>query len=167
MLEYDKTQANGTVVRHDGYFRDDEDGHFAEWRYILSATYKNGLWNAQIEYRSIDEVTEFGSDLAGSCVDTNGATTQEGVNVGLTYVNASGGYASTNLGDFVRKIDSASYVDLYGSYDFSDGNIVFVGIDDLFDEEPSSSVDGFNDNTDVRTFDTVGRYYYVGFKVTL
>lgn len=167
LLEYDKTQANGTVVPHDGFFRDDEDGHFAEWRYILLATYENGPWNAQIDYRFIDEVTEFGSDLAGSCVDTNGATTQEGVNVGLTCVNASSGYASTNLGDFVRTIDSASYVDLYGSYDFSDGNIVFVGIDNLFDEEPPLSVDGFNDNTDVRTFDTVGRYYYVGFKVTL
>ena len=29
---YDKTQANGVVTPHAGYFRDDEDGHFAEFR---------------------------------------------------------------------------------------------------------------------------------------
>ena len=68
LLEYDKTQANGVVVPHDGFFRDDEDGHFAEWRYILSATYAYESWSAQIDYRFIGEVTEFGQDLLGSCV---------------------------------------------------------------------------------------------------
>jgi outer membrane receptor protein involved in Fe transport len=164
LLEYDKTQANGVVTPHDGFFRDDEDGHFAEWRYILSATYAYGPWNAQVDYRFIDEVTEFGQDLVGSCVDASGATSQAGGNVGLVCVNSSSAYATTNLGDFVRTVDSASYVDVYGSYDFSEGKLVYAGIDNLFNEEPPLSVDGFNDNTDVRTFDTIGRYYYVGFK---
>ena len=167
LLEYDKTQANGTVVPHDGFFRDDEDGHFAEWRYILSATYAYGPWSAQVDYRFIDEVTEFGSDLVGSCVDANGATSQEGVNVGLVCVNSSSSYASTNLGDFVRTVDSASYIDVFGSYDFSEEISIYAGIDNLLDEEPPLSVDGFNDNTDVRTFDTIGRYYYIGFKAAL
>ena len=167
LLEYDKTQANGTVVPHDGFFRDDEDGHFAEWRYILSATYAYGPWSAQVDYRFIDEVTEFGSDLVGSCVDANGATSQEGVNVGLVCVNSSSSYASTNLGDFVRTVDSASYIDVFGSYDFSEEISIYAGIDNLLDEEPPLSVDGFNDNTDLRTFDTIGRYYYIGFKAAL
>ena len=164
LLEYDKTQANGTVVPHDGFFRDDEDGHFAEWRYVLSATYAYGPWSAQVDYRFIDEVTEFGQDLVGSCVDASGATSQEGVNVGLVCVNSASQYADTNLGDFVRTVDSASYVDVFGSYDYSEGVSIYAGIDNLFDEEPPLSVDGFNDNTDVRTFDTIGRYYYIGFK---
>ena len=164
LLEYDKTQANGTVVPHDGFFRDDEDGHFAEWRYVLSATYAYGPRSAQVDYRFIDEVTEFGQDLVGSCVDASGATSQEGVNVGLVCVNSASQYADTNLGDFVRTVDSASYVDVFGSYDYSEGVSIYAGIDNLFDEEPPLSVDGFNDNTDVRTFDTIGRYYYIGFK---
>lgn len=167
LLEYDKTQANGVVVPHDGFFRDVEDGHFAEWRYILSATYAYESWSAQIDYRFIGEVTEFGQDLLGSCVDDNGVTERAGVNLGLSCVDSASAYATTNLGDYVRTVDSASYVDLYGSYNFEDKGTVFVGIDNVFDEEPPVSVDGFNDNTDVRTFDTIGRYYYLGFKVSL
>jgi outer membrane receptor protein involved in Fe transport len=55
-------------------------------------------------------------------------------------------------------------VDVFGSYDYSEGVSIYAGIDNLFDEEPPLSVDGYNDNTDVRTFDTIGRYYYIGFK---
>ena len=91
-------------------------------------------------------------------------SSQAGGNVGLTCVNSASAYAVTNLGDFVRTVDSAAYVDVYGSYDFSEGKLVYAGIDNLFNEEPPLSVDGFNDNTDVRTFDTIGRYYYIGVK---
>ncbi|MDP6537454.1 MAG: TonB-dependent receptor [Gammaproteobacteria bacterium] len=164
LREYDKTQANGTVVPHDEYFRDDEDGHFAEWRSTLSGLFEYGNFSAQIDYRFIDEVTEFGQDLVGSCVDGAGAQVQAGINVGLTCVTAGSKYASTNLGDFVRTVDDADYVDLYASYDWGENFVFYGGIDNLTDEDPPLSVDGFNDNTDVRTFDTIGRYYYVGFR---
>lgn len=166
LLEYDKTQANGTVVPHDGFFRDDEDGHFAEWRYTLSGLWEMDNWSAQVDYRFIDEVTEFGQDLVGSCVDVNGAETQPGVNVGLTCVTAGNSFASTNLGDFVRTVDSAAYLDLYASYNWSDSIIIYGGVDNALDEEPPLSVDGFNDNTDVRTFDTIGRYFYLGLRTS-
>ena len=163
LTEYDKTLADGTVVPHDGFFRDDQDGHFAEWKWTLSTTYERGPWTVQLDYRFIDEVTEFGEDLIGSCVDGNGAESTPGVNVGLTCVTAGSSYADTDLGNFVRTMDDASYVDLYASYDFEKVKL-FVGIDNATDEEPPLSVDGFNDNTDVRTFDTIGRYYYLGFR---
>jgi outer membrane receptor protein involved in Fe transport len=112
-------------------------------------------------------VTEFGQDLAGSCVDANGAQTQAGVNVGLVCVTSSSNHADTNLGDFVRTVDSASYFDLFASYEVNDRIRFFGGIDNMLDEEPPLSVDGFNDNTDVRTFDTIGRYFYIGMKASL
>ncbi len=161
--EYDKTLADGTVQEHAGFFRDGGDGHFAEWKWTLSTSYERGPWTVQLDYRFIDEVTEFGGDLLGSCVDTNGAEAIAGVNEGLTCVTAGSKYAETDLGSFVRTIDDAYYLDVYASYDFEMVK-VFVGIDNALDEEPPLSVDGFNDNTDVRTFDTIGRYYYLGFR---
>jgi len=164
---YDKTQANGVLTPHAGYFRDDEDGHFAEFRWRLGGTYERENLTVQLDYRFIDEVTEFGSDLFGSCVDTDGTTvTIPGVNRGLTCVTSSSPEAVNNLGDFQHNLDSASYVDLYAKYRFSDKVTAFAGIDNLLDEDPPVSVDGFNDNTDVRTFDTIGQYYYAGFKLT-
>ena len=161
--EYDKTLADGTVEEHAGFFRDDGDGHFAEWKWTLSGNYERGPWTVQVDYRFIDEVTEFGEDLIGSCVDSSGAVATPGVNVGLRCVSAGTRYADSALGDFVRTIDDAYYLDLYASYDFEKFK-VFAGIDNALDEDPPLSVDGFNDNTDVRTFDTIGRYYYLGFK---
>lgn len=163
LTQYDKTQANGTVVPHDGFFRDDEDGHFAEWRWTLSGTYQRGPFTLQVDYRFIDEVTEFGGDIFGSCVDTNGAQVTAGGNVGLRCVSAGTKYSDSNLGDFVRTVDDAAYVDLYASYDFEFIQL-FLGIDNALDEDPPLSVDGFNDNTDVRTFDTIGRYFYLGLR---
>ena len=81
-------------------------------------------------------------------------------------MTSSSSYAGTNLGDFTRTVDSATYLDLYGSYRFNDNLLIFVGMDNALDEDPPLSVDGFNDNTDVRTFDTIGRYYYAGLRTT-
>ena len=121
-----------------------------------------------MDYRFIDEVTEFGSDIFGSCVATDGVTvTIPGVNRGLTCVTTASPESANNLGDFQHKLESASYVDLYAKYAFTDRFTLYAGIDNLLDEDPPVSVDGFNDNTDVRTFDTIGQYYYAGFKLTL
>ena len=161
--EYDKTLADGTVEEHAGFFRDEGDGHFAEWKWTLSGMYERGPWTLQVDYRFIDEVTEFGEDLLGSCVGDDGMEQTPGGNVGLQCVTKASKYAGTDLGKFVRTIDDISYFDAYASYDFEKVK-VFAGIDNVTDEEPPLSVDGFNDNTDVRTFDTIGRYYYLGFR---
>lgn len=163
---YDKTQANGVLTPHAGYFRDDEDGHYAEFRWILSGTYERGPLTVQLDYRFIDEVTEFGSDIFGSCWDSEaGEVAFEGVNRGLRCVTPSNPESVNNLGDFQHVLDSASYVDLYAKYEISEQITLFAGIDNLLDEDPPVSVDGFNDNTDVRTFDTIGQYYYAGFRL--
>ena len=173
---YDKTQANGVLTPHAGYFRDDEDGHFAEWRWILSGSYERGDFTLQVDYRFIDEVREFGSDIFGTCWDNGdgthagdphpGVVDFEGVNRGMFCVTPSNPESLNNLGDFQHQLDSASYVDIYAKYDVSEIVTLFAGIDNLLDEDPPVSVDGFNDNTDVRTFDTIGQYYYAGFRFT-
>lgn len=165
---YDLTQANGLVLQHAGYFRDDNEGHFAEWRLGAAATAEIGPFLGSISWRWIDEVTEFGDDLVGSCVDVAGNEVTPGVNRGLTCVTASNPESVNNLGAFQRTMDGAQYFDLYTQYEFGlwervQGQ-VFFGIDNIFDEDPPFSVDGFNDNTDVRTFDTVGRYFYGGIR---
>ena len=171
LLEYDKTGADGKVVPHDGFFRDDQDGHFAELKFTLSGFYERDGLTARLDYRWIDEVREFGG--GGCWGDTNpdvnvtmlGVTTP-GQNVGLTCVTASSPYAENNLGAFTRVIDSAGYFDLHVGYVINENVNVFGGIDNLLDEDPPLSVDGFNDNTDVRTFDTIGRYMYLGVRTS-
>ena len=162
LLEYDKTGADGKVVPHDGFFRDDADGHFAELKFTLSGLYERGGLSARLDYRWIDKVREFGG--SGCWSNSKMEVTQEGVNVGLTCVTASSPYAANDLGKFTREIDSIGYIDVHANYVFNENVNVFVGIDNLLDEDPPLSVDGFNDNTDVRTFDTIGRYMYLGLR---
>ena len=60
-----------------------------------------------------------------------------------------------------RTIESRIYHDVHANLDLPDHNLILSGgIDNLMNEEPPLSLDGFNDNTDVRTFDTAGRYFY-------
>jgi outer membrane receptor protein involved in Fe transport len=165
---YDKTQANGVITPHAGYFRDDEDGHFAEFRWRLGALYERGPFTAQLDYRWIDEVTEFQTDIFGSCWDSGaGEVSFEGVNRGMFCVTPSNPESVNDLGKFQHTLDSASYVDLYMKYQINEQWTVYLGVDNLLDEEPPVSIDGFNDNTDVRTFDTIGQYYYTGIRLTL
>ncbi|MDE0644853.1 MAG: hypothetical protein OXH84_01250, partial [Gammaproteobacteria bacterium] len=59
-------------------------------------------------------------------------------------------------------VDSRLYHDFYGTLSLPAHHLVISGgIDNVLNEEPPLSLDGLNDNTDVRTFDTVGRYFYL------
>lgn len=171
--QYDVTQADGSVVEHAGFFRDDQEGHFAHWRWTAGGSYSFGPFALSTSVRYIGGVDEFGNDLLGSCVDEVGnvATVfgvyMDGKNRGLTCVTSGSAYAESNLGDYHRKVEAATYVDLYASYDFDafgTESQVYFGVDNVGNETPPYSVDGFNDNTDVRTYDTLGRYYYAGFR---
>ncbi|MCY3626843.1 MAG: hypothetical protein OXG88_04285 [Gammaproteobacteria bacterium] len=55
-------------------------------------------------------------------------------------------------------MDSRLYHDFYGTFSLPANNLVISGgIDNVLNEELPLSLDGFNDNTDVRTFDTIGQ----------
>ena len=65
---------------------------------------------------------------------------------------------------FKRTVSDRLYHDFQMAYDFDSfglTNTLLVGVDNAFDKDPPLSLDGFNDNTDVRTFDTLGRFLYV------
>lgn len=65
-----------------------------------------------------------------------------------------------------RTLEGAIYTDVNMGYKLIENVTISVGIENVFDIQPSLSFDGFNDNTDVRTFDTMGRYFYGGLKAS-
>ena len=136
LLESYKTfQADGTSLDLTGRFDDDQDGHFAEWRSNFDLVYNRDNLSLSWQMRTIGEVGETAFDWA---------TGQ----------------------DVERTLDRINYHDVQASYDLPQWSMVLSGgIDNVLDEEPPLSLDGFNDNTDVRTYDTAGRYFY--FKVTM
>ncbi|WP_158305839.1 TonB-dependent receptor plug domain-containing protein [Parvularcula bermudensis] len=166
---FDLTQANGTVVPHAGYFRDDNEGHFAKLRLNSELAYTVGGFTGSITGRFIDSVEEFGEDLFGSCVNDGGFVITPGVNAGLTCVGERSSLAASpvDVGKFHRRIEAVTYWDVYAEYLMpieQVETILYMGIDNLLDEQPPLSVDGFNDNTDVRTYDTIGRFLYGGIR---
>ncbi len=161
---YDKTESDGTITEHAGFLRDDGDGLFSEARWSSSASYEHGPFNVVASVRHIAGVSEFAGDLFGRDCETDNLP---GIDAGLSCVTAASTYGDQQAGNYFRKIDNITYLDLYGSYDFDLGNSatqVYLGVDNVLDEEPPLSVDAFNDNTDVRTYDTIGRYFYAGFR---
>jgi iron complex outermembrane receptor protein len=71
----------------------------------------------------------------------------------------------------LNNIDSVLYVDLRGSYRFSDSVSAYIGANNLFDETPPEM--GFTHkyfqqavNTNGTAFDTVGTQWYAGFTAT-
>lgn len=133
VLTHDVIQPDGTVIEHAGWFRDEQDGHFGDWKFIFGVDYRASQ-NLEFSWdlRFIDDVTEeFEDQFTGEF--------------------------------FERTLDGAIYHDLQANWRTMVGEmqtIVTLGVDNLTNEDPSFSLDGFNDNTDVRTFDTVGRFVY-------
>lgn len=164
--QYDLTQANGTVTPHAGFLRDDQEGHYAQWRWTLNTGYSIGPVQLATSVRYIDSVEEFNGDLFGrSCVDPDtGEVTYPGVNYGLTCVTDP---SAAEYGEYQRTIEAVTYFDVYASYDLDvlgTESQLYFGVDNVANEDPPYSTDAFNDNTDVRTYDTLGRYYYAGFR---
>ena len=166
--KYDKEIADGSVIPHAGFFRDDDDGYFTELRWTLGFDWEIGAFSASADIRHIGSATEFDDDFAGGCasVADDGSVSIDipAVFPGLTCVDDPN---AAEFGLFEHEIESRTYLDIFVDYDFelgSSSNNVFFGINNVADEQPPLSFDAFNDNTDVRTFDTVGRYYYAGFR---
>lgn len=131
--QHDVTQPDGTVIPHAGWFRDEQDGYFSEWRFTLGADYRRGGLRLSYDLRFIEEAEEEYGDLA------TGATIQ-------------------------RTVDGRIYHDMQLAYNMERiQTSLILGVDNLLDKDPPLSLDGFNDNTDVRTFDTVGRFIYLKF----
>lgn len=59
-----------------------------------------------------------------------------------------------------RKIHSMSYHSLSGSYQLNDSWGFRLGVDNLFDRQPPSSLTNTNINFDIATYSAIGRFYY-------
>ena len=135
VLKHDVIQLDGTVIEHAGWFRDPQaaEGHFGEWKFTVGVDYRlSQHLEMSWDLRYIDDTTEEYQDQ---------------------FTNEF----------FERTLDGAMYHDLQANWrtTLSDMQTIFtLGVDNLMNEEPSFSLSAFNDNTDVRTFDTVGRFIY-------
>ena len=135
LLEYDKTIAGGTID-HVGRFESDHDGMFAE----LKANFNLG-WS--YEEFDVNFITRY----------ISGVTEREK------------GWWTPPVGDqppgFDRDVSSNIVVDFQGSWQATEHLNVTLGVDNVFDREPPFVYSAFGANTDVSTYDVIGRYVYL------
>lgn len=130
LSEYLITRADNTTDDLTGRFSDDLDGYFTEYRSSTSVVVERDAFTFSYQMRIIGEADEEFTDFA------TGATLE-------------------------RTVEGRIYHDIHANLELPDHNMSLSGgIDNLMNEEPPLSLDGFNDNTDVRTFDTAGRYFF-------
>ena len=141
VLRHERIQPDGTVIEHAGWFRDEQDGHFGEWKFVLGVRYMlNDQFDITWDGRFIDDVTEEYKDQFDTKIVLQ------------------------------RELEGRFYHDLQANWRFGLGDVdstLTVGVDNALDEDPPFSLDGFNDNTDVRTFDTAGRFAYLRLRLAL
>lgn len=127
--KYDKTLADGTVEEYAGWYRENGDGNFPEWKANLDVGLNQDDWSVNWSTRYIDSVEE---NWTKWWTDTVGH----------------------------RKVSSQTIHDVRFTYNYS--NYVFsTGLNNVFDRDPPFAANGFNDNTDPRTYNTTGRHWYV------
>lgn len=128
--EYLINRADMTTTDLTGRFVDDLDGYFAKYRSNTRVSIKRDKLKFTYLVRTIGEAEEDFTDFLTS------STLQ-------------------------RMVEGRVYHNVYGSVTFPDhGLSLSGGINNLTNEDPPLSLDGLNDNTDVRTFDTAGRYFF-------
>lgn len=130
LSEYLIRRADETTTDLTGRFVDDLDGYFTKYRSSTSIAITRDNFEFSYQFRVIGEAEEDFTDFL------TGETLQRIVE-GRTYHNI-----------FASFVLPAHQLTLSG------------GVNNLTNEDPPLSLDGLNDNTDVRTFDTAGRYVF-------
>lgn len=136
LIEYEKAIDANHVIAHEGRFDVDNDGHFARWKSNLSADWRYEDFSASATLHYISGVTE-----------------------------AEKGWW-TNFEPFDREVASNTTVDVQGNYHWGDNITFTLGIDNLFDREPPFVFSAFGANTDVSTYDVLGRFFYTRAKLS-
>ena len=122
-------------------------GNYSRWRGLGNLAWTFGNWDAQWTTRYVHGFTVGSLDPAGLCASVGsppGSAACQFRRGAQTYHNVQLGYAYQPWGIKAR-----------------------VGVDNLFDKQPPILYQNntLNGNTDERTFDTVGRYYWASFTV--
>ena len=133
LSEYLITRADHTTTDLTGRFVDDLDGYFTKYRSSASVAATRDHFEVKYEMRIIGEAEEDFTDFL------TGSTLQ-------------------------RTVDGRIYHNIFVSLAVPELQLsISGGINNLTNEAPPLSLDGLNDNTDVRTFDTAGRYFFIRF----
>lgn len=129
--KYDSKIPGYPVIRVAGTY-DKQYGNYAEWRGTTQVGWTRGGWDAQLYWRYIDSIVLHDPDSAPG--------------------------PSPDL-----QIASQSYWDMTVGYTFdSTGTRLQVGVNNMFDNQPPIMYinNVLNANTDVNTYDTIGRYFF-------
>ena len=127
----------GNLLDYDdfaGEFADDSNGgsgHFARWRALGNLAWNMGDWSANYSVRYIHHVDEQ-------------AKYSGGLLVGVPEL----------------RVPSVTTHDIAASYTFAPNYKVTLGVDNFTDRLAPLIYGGFNGSTDVRTYDTMGRFYF-------
>ena len=126
-----------------GHF-DKTFGNFARWRGLATLDWNLGPWNAQWQTRYVGRTTVgYANGNLGPSADLCGCYTSPATPVlhdgALTYHNVSVGYNIEPINTLVQ-----------------------IGVDNVGDKQPPIYYlnNTVNANTDVNTYDTIGRYYF-------
>jgi outer membrane receptor protein involved in Fe transport len=137
----------GDVIRHmAGHYNNDPAyGNFTRWRGLGQLNWTNGPWNINYTARYIGAVTVGWDDLReGVSADPNGPERELKADAQI-YHNLALGY---NLAAYHTRLD--------------------VGVNNLFDKTPPLMYQNnvLNSNTDMNTYEPIGRYFWGRVTVT-
>jgi iron complex outermembrane receptor protein len=154
---YENTPAPGAVPQEIAGTYDRQFGNYAKWRGMATIGWSWHDLDALLTARYIDSIVLHDPAVCG--------------HVGYSCFSAAvdpAYAAANNPNDFPAwpdlKIPSATYLDLTVGYNFPTKTRVQVGVRNLNDKKPPILYQNnvTNANTDVQTYDTVGRQWFVG-----
>jgi outer membrane receptor protein involved in Fe transport len=140
---YTITQDDGTKQQYAGHF-DKTFGNFARWRGLGTLDWNWGAFNAQWQARYIGPITVgYANAGLGPSASADGAYTPDGASV---YHYGAYVYHNVSFGYNIEPINTQ----------------VQVGVDNVANKQPPIlyQQNVINANTDVNTYDTVGRFFW-------
>lgn len=156
IIKHDNTalaNAPQDVVHNAGRFLESNsggDGNYGRWRALTNFSWSYGDWDANYALRYFHHAEE-PWNKADACL---AAATP--ANVGTKCPNMAEKFGS------YRDIPSFTYHDVQMSYNVSSLKTkLTLGVENLMDKQPPTIFTGFSADTDVRTYDTSGRFMYV------
>jgi iron complex outermembrane receptor protein len=138
LIKWDNQRLQGdptTFEREAGMFLESSsggDGHFARWKGLGTLDWTMQEFSAALRARYIGTVTERAPDFALPPPSFR-----------------------------LREIGDQTILDLQGTYRSPWGVDITLGVDNVTDELAPLIYSGFNGTTDVRTYDGIGRFYYL------
>lgn len=137
----------GDVIVHMAGHYNNQYGNYTRWRGLAQVGWLNGPWNVNYTARYIHKVTVGWADL------------REGVSA-----DPGAGFEGTEL-----PVSSRIYHNLAVGYNLAAYNTrVDVGVNNLADKQPPTMFQNnvLNSNTDINTYEAIGRYFWGRVTVT-